>query len=201
MKKSIKKLFSNRTNQIIIGIYILLELLMWYTGFDILWFIVLTLMLVLGLILEILYGFPLKKSMLIQFGIIISFIVLAIIYAVVRDVVSPDKSYQYGGGVAPNGDYCDYGYKKATDTCCHDDDYSCEKCDLYGIYCDAENVIQGFEDISHITDLSPDGDYDCSDFSSWEESQKVFIREGGPKIDHYNLDEDQDGVACESLIE
>lgn len=40
-------------------------------------------------------------------------------------------------------------------------------------------------------------DYDCSDFSTQQEAQKVF-EAAGPG-DPYNLDGDGDGIACESL--
>jgi hypothetical protein len=42
-------------------------------------------------------------------------------------------------------------------------------------------------------------DYNCSDFNSWEEAQATFERAGGPMIDPYGLDRDNDEVACESL--
>lgn len=44
------------------------------------------------------------------------------------------------------------------------------------------------------------GDYDCSDFYSWEEAQEFFEDEGGPDDDWHNLDRNGDGIACESLI-
>jgi len=83
MKNALTKIFSNRTNQSIICIYILLELLMWNYNFSIVWLVVLTLILALGIILEGIYEFPLKKSVLIQFVIIISFVIFSIIYGVV----------------------------------------------------------------------------------------------------------------------
>ncbi|MDP3093607.1 MAG: excalibur calcium-binding domain-containing protein [bacterium] len=43
------------------------------------------------------------------------------------------------------------------------------------------------------------GDYDCSDFSTQEEAQAFFIKNGGPNKDYHNLDKNKDGVACESL--
>lgn len=106
----------------------------------------------------------------------------------------------YKGGYAPDGSYCDEGYKRATKTCCDDDDYSCEECDLYGIYCNAKDSFQDFSDIDQFPPRYPNGDYNCTDFSTWEESQKVFIRDGGPTKDPYGLDKNKDGVACESLI-
>jgi len=102
----------------------------------------------------------------------------------------------YQGTYAPDGTYCDYGYKQATEQCCDDDDYSCELCIRHGIYCNEKSMIQDFFDIDH---LPPGVNYDCGDFSNWEVAQKVFIRDGGPKKDTHSLDRDGDGVACESL--
>lgn len=42
-------------------------------------------------------------------------------------------------------------------------------------------------------------DYNCSDFSSQAEAQKVFIKAVGPKSDPYDLDRDKDEIACEEL--
>lgn len=43
-------------------------------------------------------------------------------------------------------------------------------------------------------------DKDCSDFSSWEEAQAFFEAAGGPERDPHRLDQDGDGLACESLL-
>jgi len=43
-------------------------------------------------------------------------------------------------------------------------------------------------------------DRDCSDFSSWEEAQAFFEAAGGPAQDPHRLDQDGDGLACESLM-
>lgn len=107
----------------------------------------------------------------------------------------------YQGGYAPDGEYCDSGYNRALRECCDDDDYSCEMCDLYGIYCDYKDGFQGeFFDIEYFPKKAPKNGYDCSDFRSWDEAQKVFIRDGGPKKDPYHLDSDRDGIACEELL-
>lgn len=42
-------------------------------------------------------------------------------------------------------------------------------------------------------------DYNCTDFSTYEEAQSFYERNGGPLIDPHNLDRDKDGIACESL--
>lgn len=49
------------------------------------------------------------------------------------------------------------------------------------------------------TKVSTKSDYNCSDFSSRAEAQKVFLKAGGPKNDIYRLDRDKDGIACENL--
>ncbi len=41
--------------------------------------------------------------------------------------------------------------------------------------------------------------YDCSDFNTSAEAQKVFEACGGPKKDVHYLDSDKDGIVCESL--
>lgn len=42
-------------------------------------------------------------------------------------------------------------------------------------------------------------DYDCSDFSTQAQAQKVYVDAGGPASDPYRLDADDDGKACDSL--
>jgi len=42
-------------------------------------------------------------------------------------------------------------------------------------------------------------DYDCSDFSTQKEAQAFFESNGGPANDPHRLDQDKDGVACETL--
>jgi len=46
---------------------------------------------------------------------------------------------------------------------------------------------------------SVEGDKDCSDFKTQKEAQDFFISQGGPASDPHKLDQDKDGVACESL--
>lgn len=43
------------------------------------------------------------------------------------------------------------------------------------------------------------GDKDCSDFATQKEAQEFFVFQGGPSSDPHKLDQDKDGVACESL--
>ena len=109
------------------------------------------------------------------------------------------NSNTYHGGYSPDGEYCDYGYKNATENCCDEDDYSCMLCDVYRIYCNTTDIIQDFNDVEFLEDRTSGGDYNCSYFDSWETAQKVFVRDGVPKKDPYNLDGDKDGIACESL--
>lgn len=47
--------------------------------------------------------------------------------------------------------------------------------------------------------LSGGTDKDCSDFRTQQEAQAFFISQGGPASDPHKLDQDRDGVACESL--
>ena len=91
-------------------------------------------------------------------------------------------------------------YNQINKQCCDEDDYSCEMCDLYGIYCYTIGFQGDFYDIKYLPKLAPEGDYDCLNFNTWEEAQKVFIRDGGFQKDPYNLDGDGDSIACESLL-
>lgn len=43
------------------------------------------------------------------------------------------------------------------------------------------------------------GDMDCTDFPNQEQAQAFYISQGGPAKDPHRLDQDHDGVACESL--
>ncbi len=40
-------------------------------------------------------------------------------------------------------------------------------------------------------------DYDCTDFDSRDDAQAFYETSGGPLYDPYNLDDDEDGDACE----
>lgn len=51
---------------------------------------------------------------------------------------------------------------------------------------------------------SPNGssianDRDCPDFSTQKEAQAFFESNGGPARDPHRLDQDKDGIACETL--
>lgn len=89
-------------------------------------------------------------------------------------------SYQggaYGKCLHEAGYECDYGYSEKYTGCCDEDNYACEVCN--------------------------GNNFDCSEFSDQEEAQGVYdlctdFNIGD--VDIHNLDEDSDGVACESLI-
>jgi hypothetical protein len=42
-----------------------------------------------------------------------------------------------------------------------------------------------------------DFDYDCTDFDNRDDAQTYYEELGGPSYDPYNLDDDEDGTACE----
>lgn len=46
---------------------------------------------------------------------------------------------------------------------------------------------------------SSEGDRDCGDFRTHAEAQAFYVQQGGPAADSHKLDQDSDGVACESL--
>lgn len=53
--------------------------------------------------------------------------------------------------------------------------------------------------LTGIPSLTGGKDYDCSDFSTQKEAQAFFESNGGPSNDPHRLDQDKDGVACETL--
>jgi len=72
----------------------------------------------------------------------------------------------------------------------------------------ADNACSGQRTSASSTSSSParnssgksiGGDKDCSDFKTQQEAQDFFILQGGPASDPHKLDQDKDGVACESL--
>ena len=42
-------------------------------------------------------------------------------------------------------------------------------------------------------------DANCSDFETWIEANEFFLQAGGPESDPHRLDNDSDGIPCESL--
>ena len=49
--------------------------------------------------------------------------------------------------------------------------------------------------------FDPDGpDRNCGDFSSWWGAQNFYLASGGPSQDPHRLDQNNDGIACESLL-
>lgn len=44
-----------------------------------------------------------------------------------------------------------------------------------------------------------DADANCSDFETWIEANEFFLQAGGPESDPHRLDNDSDGIPCESL--
>jgi hypothetical protein len=43
-------------------------------------------------------------------------------------------------------------------------------------------------------------DYDCTDFDTRQDAQAFYEAAGGPIYDPYNLDDDEDGIACEEWM-
>ncbi|NCS99334.1 hypothetical protein GW764_04070 [Candidatus Parcubacteria bacterium] len=140
-----------------------------------------------------------KKTLKIIGWISVIIFTALIVYLII--VNSNQGHNSYSGGYAPDGNYCDYGYNSGFKACCDEDDYSCEFCDLYGIYCGDTSIVQGIEDVEQYPSKIGTGNYDCADFNTWEDAQKVFIRDNGIKEDPYHLDDDNDGIACEAKRE
>lgn len=202
VKIFLEEFFKKKANINILLIVIVLSLLLFYVGASLFWFGFIATIILIGLILEILFKTPFYKSTLYLAGSAFLLAFGLILYVSVRQTYFPNPKYSnYDGGYSADGTYCDYGFKRATGECCDEDDYSCEICDEYGIYCDLEDVFQGeYSDIEYLPDKTSGGDYDCVDFKSWDEAQKVYVREGGLEKDPYNLDEDKDGRACEEFV-
>ena len=58
-------------------------------------------------------------------------------------------------------------------------------------------VLAAFVDLP----FDPDGpDRNCGDFSSWGDAQNFYLASGGPVLDPHHLDQNGDGIACESLL-
>ena len=202
VKVFLEEFYKEKKNVNTLLVFFSTSLLLLYRGADLFWFGVIVILLLVGLILEFVFKFPFHKSTLYLAGSTFLLVLGLILYASIRQVYFPNPKYSdYHGGYAPDGTICDYGFKRATGECCDEDDYSCEMCDDYGIYCDLEDVFQGeYFDIEYLPDKTSGGDYDCVDFRSWDEAQKVYAREGGLEKDPYNLDEDKDGKACEEFV-
>ena len=119
-----------------------------------------------------------KKKVLIALkicgGIMAAFLILALILIVIEHNNSKDD---YQGNQNPiSGEWCDYSFHIKNRACCDEDDHSCEVC-------------------TH-------KDYDCKDFPNQEKAQSVYdeCKDFNPTIkDIYNLDSDNDEIACESL--
>lgn len=72
---------------------------------------------------------------------------------------------------------------------------------LWGSACIEAQRTAPFRSVSSpALNLSPlTADRDCSDFLNRTEAQKFFKSQGGPAADQHKLDQDGDGIACESL--
>lgn len=89
------------------------------------------------------FSTPFVKIALISIGIVLFLLVGIVLYVSIRDTYFSKPTYK--GVYATDGTFCDYGYKKAINECCDEEDYSCEMCDLHGKYCDYEGIYQGEE--------------------------------------------------------
>jgi len=58
--------------------------------------------------------------------------------------------------------------------------------------------IAGALSLSSLGAVAQPRDFDCSDFRTHKQAQK-FFKKHHPKQDPYNLDADNDGIACEDL--
>jgi hypothetical protein len=51
-----------------------------------------------------------------------------------------------------------------------------------------------------VSAIQSDYDYDCTDFDSQADAQAFYEENGGPLYDPFNLDDDEDGQACEEWV-
>lgn len=110
---------------------------------------------------------------------VLKYIVIAIVGFFVTIFIVDLTTQSYNPPELREGDGCEYGYNEYKKICCDDeDDYSCVSC--------------GYDE------------YDCADFEDQDSAQYKYdeCREYSnfEEPDIHELDEDGDGVACESLI-
>jgi 4-amino-4-deoxy-L-arabinose transferase-like glycosyltransferase len=126
-----------------------------------------------------------KRRKIIFSLVVIFLIVLAWFFLLV--LFPPQQTYYGGSKNLITGEWCDFGFNPGTKDCCDEDDYTCEVCSGYN------------------------KNYSCGDFLEYnknlyntaqEASQDIYemCSSYNPKDkDVFNLDLDEDGVACESL--
>ena len=72
---------------------------------------------------------------------------------------------------------------------------------LFGLRCVALTVVAALAGIALLplgaSAIQSDYDYDCTDFDSRADAQTFYEENGGPLYDPFNLDDDEDGQACE----
>ena len=72
---------------------------------------------------------------------------------------------------------------------------------LFGLRCVALAVVAALAGIALLplgaSAIQSDYDYDCTDFDSRADAQTFYEENGGPLYDPFNLDDDEDGQACE----
>ncbi len=64
---------------------------------------------------------------------------------------------------------------------------------------DFDSVTARFNDRLRRSDQDYAGDRRCRDFESWHDAAAFFVNVGGPASDPHRLDDDRDGIPCESL--
>ena len=92
------------------------------------------------------------------------------------------KVYRY----PPDTEYCDL-FEEAEESA---------KASGKGILAQEDNSLDSTSDSLYICSYNA---YNCGDFSSHAEAQKVFEACGGTNNDIHQLDGDADGIACETL--
>jgi len=109
-------------------------------------------------------------------GIVGAFIILALVLIVIEHFNTGVNSFT-GSENPITGEWCDYGFSAQYQSCCDEDDYSCEICSY-----------------NH---------YDCEDFTDQVDAQSIYdecVDFDTANKDVHDLDRDNDRIACESLL-
>lgn len=228
MKNFLNRFIKNKKNKITLFLYILFAIWVLFSNTSDLWLIVVTIFLVVSIFLDFKFRILFLKSFLIQLGITFVIVAGLIIYASLQYTGKDDITFNSAEEIqsSPFYNLClslaidkennfliSLGYTQKDDGSWinKDGNYPGEDFDesneealmteiLFNCMENKGSTIDNFDDVKRYKNLISTGDYNCSDFNTWEDAQKVFIRDNGLKEDPYKLDQNKNGIVCESLI-
>jgi len=223
-----KNFIRNKLNLLILLVYVGFGFLVLFTNISEFWLIITTVIVASSILFEFKFKVSFSKSILVQLGIIVFLLVAVILYAAIRDVYFENINHQNPQTIESSPFYglCLSASIKEGDSFLRTNGYTENQGGSWinenGVYPTSEielemeelmtmtlfdciekqgATISDFDDVAHYPNKVRVGDYNCSDFDTWEEAQKVFIRDGGSQDNPYNLDANEDGIACESLMD